>query len=113
METSDNRVPKGSNRFDYAEHLLSRHPAITEDEVEDLKRWFNKEASAFEVASLASKERIHAGYTAFRADHIDGIKARDGSVRANAPAGKEMRAGRRNASSSQARQPVSLLQLLA
>lgn len=77
METSDNRVPKGSNRFDYAEHLLSRYPAITEDEVEDLKRWFNKEASAFEVASLASKERIHAGYTAFRADHIDGIKARD------------------------------------
>jgi hypothetical protein len=77
MEITHNRVPEGSDRFDHVEHLLSRYPAITAGEVEDLKRWFNKEASAFDVASLASIESIHASYAAFRAEHIDGFKARD------------------------------------
>lgn len=77
MEITHNGAPEGSNRLDHVEQLLSRYPAIAPDEVEDLKRWFNKEASAFDVASLASIESIHASYVAFRADHIDGLKARD------------------------------------
>ena len=32
-------------------------------------RWFKKDASAFEVASLASKQPV--SYAKFRADHID------------------------------------------
>lgn len=37
--------------------------------MDELRRWFRKEASDFEVTSLASKKR--AGYAKFRADHID------------------------------------------
>lgn len=77
MEITHNRGSQGSDRFDHVEQLLSRYPAITAEEVEDLKRWFNKEASALDVASLASIESIHASYAAFRAEHIDGFKARD------------------------------------
>lgn len=77
MEITHNKVPEDSNRLGYIEALLSRYPAIAADEIEDVKRWFNKEASAFDVASLASIESIHAHYRAFRAEHIDRFKARD------------------------------------
>jgi hypothetical protein len=71
MEIAHNGVPEGSDRFDHVEDLLSRYPAIAVDEVETLKRWFNKEASAFDVASLASIEGIHASYAAFRAEILE------------------------------------------
>lgn len=71
MEITHNGVPEGSDRFDHVEDLLSRYPAIAVDEVETLKRWFNKEASAFDVASLASIEGIHASYAAFRAEILE------------------------------------------
>ena len=77
MENIQNRGPEGPDRFDHVENLLSRYPSISEAEVRDLKRWFNKEASAFDVASLASIESIHSRYAAFRADHINGFTARD------------------------------------
>ena len=43
----------------------------------------------------------------------EGLDLGKGSVRTNAPAGKEMRAGGSDASSSQAGQPVPLLQLIS
>ena len=58
-----------SARFDDIEQLLNSYPEVSEDQLGQLKRWFKKEASAFEVASLASKHP--AGYAKFRADHID------------------------------------------
>ena len=66
-----------SDRFDAIEALLSRYPRIDEAELADLKRWFAKEASAFEVASLASKEELSQQYAQFRAAHIDRFGARD------------------------------------
>lgn len=77
--TSTGAFP-GADRFDYVESLITRYPDTTEAEVQDLKKWFTKEASAFEVASLASKESIHASYAAFRADHIDAFNAKDYAV---------------------------------
>ncbi|GGD57295.1 hypothetical protein GRI62_02225 [Erythrobacter arachoides] len=67
-----------SARFDHVERLLNVYPAIDENQLAELKRWFAKEASAFEVASLAS--RHPSGYAQFRADHIDGFKPRDMAV---------------------------------
>ena len=58
-----------SARFDSIENLLNRYPDVSAEEVVQLKRWFGKQASAFEVASMASKNPT--GYAQFRADHID------------------------------------------
>lgn len=58
-----------SARFDRIEVLLNSYPDVTDEQLRELKRWFNKEASAFEIASLASKAPV--GYGKFRADHID------------------------------------------
>ena len=63
------------DRFDQIEALLLRYPEITETELADLKRWFTKEASAFEVASLSSKDELRQQYRAFRAEHIDRLGA--------------------------------------
>jgi len=63
------------DRFDQVEALLLRYPAIAETELDDLKRWFTKEASAFEVASLSSKDELRQQYRAFRAEHIDRLGA--------------------------------------
>lgn len=62
-----------SDRFDRAEALLSRYPDIDGEELKSLKQWFDKEASSFEVASLATKEL--SGYSQFRADHMDRFSA--------------------------------------
>lgn len=58
-----------SARFDEIEQLLNSYPDVSDKQLGELKRWFKKEASAFEVASLASKQP--AGYAKFRTDHID------------------------------------------
>lgn len=67
----------GADRFDAVETLLARYPDISEAEVASLKTWFRKEASAFDVASIASKERVAPGYQRFRADHIDRFTSKD------------------------------------
>ena len=82
MQTTSNGVLQGTDRFDYVESVLSRYPDASAAEVEELKKWFTKEASAFEVASMASKESIHAHYAAFRAEHIDGFGTKDYAVAA-------------------------------
>ncbi|RJX68001.1 hypothetical protein D6858_08670 [Tsuneonella suprasediminis] len=78
MHNADSGIATGDvDRFDQVEALLGRYPAISQDELNDLKHWFRKEASAFEVASLASKEAIHYGYAQFRREHIDVFSFRD------------------------------------
>lgn len=69
-----------SERFDAMAALLSRYPHLDELELADLKRWFAKEASAFEVASLASKEELREAYTRFREEHVDRFSARDAMI---------------------------------
>lgn len=78
--TSDNgngAAACGADRFDTVEALLIRYPEITPAELDVLTFWFRKEASAFEVASLASKDAVAAGYTRFRAEHIDRFTGAD------------------------------------
>jgi hypothetical protein len=68
------------DRFDTVEALLARFPEVSEAELGELKHWFGKEASAFEVASLASKETLRPSYDRFRAEHIDRMSIRDLAV---------------------------------
>lgn len=77
MTTVQNGIPRDSDRFDYIEHLLTKYPGITITEAQELKRWFKKEASAFDVANMASKETSKVGYAAFRAEHIDPFETRE------------------------------------
>lgn len=65
------------DRFDRIEAILTCYPDVTESETALLKLWFDKEASAFDVASLASKEACQVGYGLFRAEHLDRFTIRD------------------------------------
>jgi hypothetical protein len=64
-------------RFDAIEALLCRYPRLDQAELADLKRWFSREASAFDIASLASREELSEPYAQFRAEHVDRFTARD------------------------------------
>ena len=63
--------------YDDAQALLARYPALDGNELAALKYWFGKQASAFEVASLASNPDIASKYAGFKADHIDRFELRD------------------------------------
>ncbi|MBD3730466.1 MAG: hypothetical protein IE933_12245 [Sphingomonadales bacterium] len=65
------------DRFDSIEAILQHYPDVTPAQLDDLRAWFRNEASAFEVASLASKEHLAVPYRQFRADHIDNFRATD------------------------------------
>ena len=65
------------DRFDHIEAMLTSYPQVSDEEIDRLKRWFTKEATAFDVASLASKPACEVGYRRFRADHVDRFTAKD------------------------------------
>ena len=67
----------GADRFDAVEALIARYPDIAGTEVALLKTWFRKEASAFDVASIASKDWVAPGYQRFRAEHLDRFTPKD------------------------------------
>lgn len=79
---SDPKAESGdpSVRFDQMEVLLQSYPDISDDELQDLKRWFTKEASSFQIASMASKKAIEPNYRKFRADHIDKFSFFEGII---------------------------------
>ena len=59
------------------EAALADYPNLSEDRLAALIRWFRKEASALDVAMLASNETIAEPYRRFRADHIDRMTGAD------------------------------------
>ena len=76
-DTRKPALPGGADRFDYVDTLLQRYPEVSTEELGELQHWFRKEASAFEVASLASKDATNPGYRRFRSEHVDRFTARD------------------------------------
>jgi hypothetical protein len=50
---------------------LSRYPEINHEELSWLLRWFRKEASAMDVAMLASDPTLAGPYKRFKAEHLD------------------------------------------
>jgi hypothetical protein len=71
MTSHENRADAPDLRRVRVEQTLARYPAISDAEIADLLHWFRKEASAMDVAMLASDERIAGCYALFRADHLD------------------------------------------
>ena len=67
----------GVDSFDHAESLLACYPDLTQMQIDELKHWWRKDASALEIASLASKVHLQENYRSFRADHIDGLRSSD------------------------------------
>ena len=59
------------------EEVLAKYPDIDSAEIERLLRWFNKDASAHDVAMVASNENIRKGYAQFRREHVDRFTPRD------------------------------------
>ena len=59
------------------EAALAEYPNLSSERLDELVHWFHKEASALDVALVASNEAIAERYRTFRADHIDQVKGRD------------------------------------
>lgn len=59
------------------EAALADYPHVSKDSLGGLLHWFRKEASALDVAMVASNEAIAEPYRRFRADHIDRMTAQD------------------------------------
>ena len=55
------------------EAALADYPHLSEDRLAELIAWFRNEASALDVATLASNPSIAGSYHRFRADHIDRV----------------------------------------
>ena len=77
MTTYENGTLAGAERMSRMSELLKRYPNVSQDELAEAKAWFRREASALEVATLASREDISAGYTLFRKEHVDRFSPRD------------------------------------
>jgi len=59
------------------EAALADYPHLNEESLAAVIRWYRKDASAFDVAMLASNEAIAEPYRRFRADHIDPMTGKD------------------------------------
>jgi len=60
----------------HVESVLARYPNIDPAETQNLVRWFG-EASALDVAMVASNEDIREAYAQFRREHVDRFKPKD------------------------------------
>jgi hypothetical protein len=70
-----------------AETMLARYPALAGDELAELLRWYRREASAMDVALLASNDAIREAYRAFRRDHVERFTLKERAVTALLAAG--------------------------
>ena len=59
------------------EALLSAYPRLSADEMEELLRWFQDQASAFDVATVASSPSVAGKYRAFHDAHIEPLTRRE------------------------------------
>ncbi len=72
-----NQTDEGTARRARFEATLAQYPHLTRDRLAELIAWFRTEASARDVAMIASNDAIVEPYRRFRADHIDPLTARD------------------------------------
>lgn len=63
--------PKSVRRRLEVQQALSQYPDLPSDKIQDLVRWFKKEATAMEVAVVASQLDKQDSYRDFRRTHID------------------------------------------
>lgn len=61
----------------HVEALLSAYPDVTSEERSLVVNWFRNDATALDVALVASNPAAERGYRQFRAEHIDKFTPRD------------------------------------
>jgi hypothetical protein len=59
------------------ERTLANYPNLDSQAVADVRHWFRKEASALDVALLATNQDLAEAYRRFRADHVDRLTRGD------------------------------------
>ncbi|WP_374407897.1 hypothetical protein [Pelagerythrobacter sp.] len=59
------------------EAMVARYPDLDDSELAEVLGWFGKEATAHEVAMVASNERLAAPYRRLRAEHLDRLSAKE------------------------------------
>ncbi|WP_338467073.1 hypothetical protein RXV95_00505 [Novosphingobium sp. ZN18A2] len=69
--------PSADDRRARIEATLAAYPHVDSEALEELLTWYRQEASSYDVAMLASNERLAAGYRLFRKQRIDPIGWRD------------------------------------
>ena len=74
---TQNNAERSAQRRAFVEDLLVRYPVIESNELEDLKRWFGKEATALEVGLIASDPSLARAYRRFADEHIDPLSKID------------------------------------
>ncbi len=57
--------------------LLSRYPALTEAELQEIDIWFKRRASSLDLGILAGTPQISQQYQDYRAQHQDRFKPSD------------------------------------
>lgn len=80
MNTQTSRAPSPDERRMDVAARLALYPNLPEGEIEDLRHWFHKEATALETAMLASDEQLREPYQRFRKDHLDRLSPRDKAI---------------------------------
>lgn len=61
----------------HVEALLSAYPDVTPEERQLMVNWFRSEASALDVALVASNPAAERGYRRFRSENVDRFTIRD------------------------------------
>lgn len=67
----------GAERRAQIERALADYPNLSGERLAETIRWFRKEATALDVAMVASEPAIAEPYRQFRADHLDGLTGND------------------------------------
>lgn len=70
-------VSAADARRAHVEALLSAYPDVTSEERSLVVNWFRNEATALDVALVASNPEAERGYRQFRAEHVDKFTPRD------------------------------------
>lgn len=77
MAQTNDDAPEGAGKLRRIERIIAAYPTVGPADLEFLLNWYRKEASAYDVAMLATNRDIHDGYTRFRSDHIDRLTSGD------------------------------------
>ena len=80
MDTQTNRAASPDERRVDVAAKLALYPNLPGSEIDDLRNWFHKEATALEAAMLASDDQLREPYQQFRKDHLDRLSTRDKAI---------------------------------
>ncbi len=76
MTTMTDGAPR-ADQAARAEAALAQYPHLDAQTLDELVRWFRKEASALDVGMIASNPELDAQYQQFKRDHLGKFGAAD------------------------------------